>query len=385
MSAPSASPLAKHGFKQYNHPDIVPTTSESLTTEHHVPRRRWRIAFLLGLGVLVNYVDRVNLSVSQSALHDEFGISTITFGYLLSAYSLTYAMLQLPVGVILDRFGVKIVGRISTFLWSVASFAAALSTGVASLFSARLLLGVGEAPTFPANAKATGYWFPKEERSFATSIFDAAAKLAPALGVPIIGVLLLHFGWRKSFAFTGMVSFGYFLLFYWVYRNPSEDDKLTESERRLIAEGGAQPEVAFAIREKGASLWYLLQQRKMIGLALGFASYNYTFYLLLTWLPSYLSSAFTSTCYTRSSTRAFHGWSLRLPIYSLVASWWTRWYVVDAMHRASVRSSWSRGRRWAWASLVQPALVLQPWQSSGSAFPLEDCLQQRRWDGPFLR
>ena len=134
------------------------------------------------LGVLVNYVDRVNLSVSQSALHDEFGISTITFGYLLSAYSLTYAMLQLPVGVILDRFGVKIVGRISTFLWSVASFAAALSTGVASLFSARLLLGIGEAPTFPANAKATGYWFPKEERSFATSIFDAAAKLAPALG-----------------------------------------------------------------------------------------------------------------------------------------------------------------------------------------------------------
>jgi ACS family D-galactonate transporter-like MFS transporter len=269
----------------------VPTPTEAPPIEQHIPRRRWRIAFLLGLGVLVNYVDRVNLSVSQSALHDEFGISTITFGYLLSAYSLTYAMLQLPVGVILDRFGVKIVGRISTFLWSVASFAAALSTGVASLFSARLLLGIGEAPTFPANAKATGYWFPKEERSFATSIFDAAAKLAPALGVPIIGVLLLHFGWRKSFAFTGLVSFAYFLLFYWIYRNPSEDTELTNSERRLIAEGGAQPEVAFAIREKGASLWYLLQQRKMIGLALGFASYNYTFYLLLTWLPSYLSSA----------------------------------------------------------------------------------------------
>jgi len=96
-----------------------------------VSHRRWGIAFLLGFGVLVNYFDRVNLSVSQEALHNEFGISAITFGYLLSAYSWTYAAFQLPSGVILDRFGVKLVGRIGTLLWSVASFAAAISTGLA--------------------------------------------------------------------------------------------------------------------------------------------------------------------------------------------------------------------------------------------------------------
>ena len=96
--------------------------------ERNVPRRRWGIALLLGFGVLVNYFDRVNLSVSQDALHNAFGISTVMFGYLLSAYSWTYAALQLPSGLILDRFGVKLVGRIATFLWSVASFAAATST-----------------------------------------------------------------------------------------------------------------------------------------------------------------------------------------------------------------------------------------------------------------
>ena len=255
-----------------------------------VPRRRWGIAFLLGFGVLVNYFDRVNLSVSQSALHDAFGISTVMFGYLLSAYSWTYAALQLPSGLILDRFGVKLVGRIGSLLWSVASFGAALSTGLPGFLSARLLLGVGEAPTFPANAKAIGYWFPANERSLATAIFDSAAKLASAIGVPAIGLLLWRFGWRWSFAATGFISFLYFVLFFIYYRNPSEDKQLSALERELIQSGGAQPEDP-ARADAGAPLGYLLRQRKVWGLVLGFASYNYTFYLLLTWLPSYLSSA----------------------------------------------------------------------------------------------
>jgi ACS family D-galactonate transporter-like MFS transporter len=255
----------------------------------HIPRRRWGIALLLGFGVLVNYFDRVNLSVSQDALHNAFGISTVMFGYLLSAYSWTYAAFQLPSGLILDRFGVKLVGRIGTFLWSVASFAAAVSTGLAGFLGARLLLGVGEAPTFPANAKAVGYWFPAQERSLATAIFDSAAKLASAIGVPVIGLLMLRFGWRWSFAASGFISLLYFVLFYVFYRNPSEDPALSSEECAFIREGGAQPE-DHDRAEKGAPLGYLLRQRKVWGLVLGFASYNYTFYLLLTWLPSYLSS-----------------------------------------------------------------------------------------------
>jgi ACS family D-galactonate transporter-like MFS transporter len=254
-----------------------------------IPRRRWGIALLLGFGVLVNYFDRVNLSVSQAALHDSFGISTVTFGFLLSAYSWTYAALQLPAGLILDRFGVKLVGRIGTLLWSVASFAAAISTGLTGFLGARLLLGVGEAPTFPANAKAVGYWFPVEERSLATAIFDSAAKFAPAIGIPALGLLLLRFGWRWSFAATGAISLFYFVLFCVFYRNPGEDKSLSAAERDFILRGGAQPEDRVKAAG-GAPLGYLLRQRKVWGLVLGFASYNYTFYLLLTWMPSYLSS-----------------------------------------------------------------------------------------------
>jgi MFS transporter, ACS family, D-galactonate transporter len=248
------------------------------------------ISLLLGFGVLVNYFDRVNLSVSRDALQNTFGISAVMFGYLSSAYNWPYALLQLPSGLLLDRFGVRRVGIISTAIWSVASFAAALSTGIAGLFGARFLLGIGEAPTFPANAKATGYWFPKDERSLATAMFDAAAKFSSAIGVPLLGLLLFHFGWRWNFAATGIISLFYLALFYWFYRNPSEDKFLTPAERDFIVRGGAQPEDR-GRAAKGAPLLYLLQRRKVWGLALGSASYNYTFYFLLTWLPSYLSAA----------------------------------------------------------------------------------------------
>jgi MFS family permease len=255
--------------------------------KHSIPRRRWRIAWLLGLGVLVNYFDRVNLSVSHAALVTTFGISAVTFGYLSGAYNWTYALCQLPIGVLLDKFGIRRVGRVSTFLWSIASFCAAITPTIGGFFAARFLLGVGEAPTFPANAKAIGHWFPSRERSFATSIFDSAAKFASAIGVPLIGILLLKVGWRWSFAATGFLSFLYFLVFWRIYRDPQDDPELSAVERDYIA----TDDQVFAANEGQASLGYLFRQRKVIGMFLGFGSYNYVFYLLLTWLPSYLSSA----------------------------------------------------------------------------------------------
>jgi MFS family permease len=267
-------------------------TQSELQIQVKAPRRRWRIAWLLGLGVLVNYFDRVNLSVSQASLFTEFGISAIAFGYLSGAYNWTYALCQLPIGVLLDKFGVRRVGRAGSFLWSIASFGAAITPNLGGLFAARLLLGVGEAPTFPANAKAIGYWFPAKERGLSTAMFDGAAKFASAIGVPIIGVVLLMVGWRWSFALTGLVSFLYFVLFWRVYRDPADDPKLSEAERKYIAEEAAVPGAGAYVAEQPASLGHLLKQKKVIGLAIGFGSYNYVFYLLLTWLPSYLSYTF---------------------------------------------------------------------------------------------
>ena len=253
-----------------------------------VPRRRWRIAWLLGIGVLVSYFDRVNLSASHAALITAFAISDVTFGYLSGAYNLTYWLCQLPIGVIVDRFGVRRVGRAGVLLWSVATFGGALAPSLGALFGARFLLGVGEAPTFPACAKAVGRWFPPHERSLATALFDGAAKFSSVIGIPLVGFVLLRAGWRWGFATTGAISLLYFIYFWRVYRDPDEDAGLADVERRYIASG--DPGVALAA-EPQTSLWRLLGQRKVLGLALGFGSYNYIFYLLLTWLPTYFAVA----------------------------------------------------------------------------------------------
>jgi len=256
-----------------------------------IPRRRWRIGWLLGVGVLVNYLDRVNLSVSQNALFTTFAISSVTFGYLSSAYNWTYALCQLPMGLILDKFGIRRVGRISILVWSVASFAAGIATSLTGLFGARLLLGFGEAPIFPSNAKAVGLWFPPQERSFATSLFDSAAKFAPAVGVPLLGMVLIRIGWRWSFAATGLISVLFYLLFSYIYRDPKDDPHLTEIERAHIEQSYTAGRAAEGMEEPARTLGTLLKQRKVWGMVLGFGGYNYVFYMLLNWLPGYLSMA----------------------------------------------------------------------------------------------
>src|SRR5260370_40072563 len=101
-----------------------------------ISRRRWTIALLLGVGVLVNYFDRVNLSVSRDALQASFGISAVMFRYLSSAYNWTYAILPLPSGLLLDRLGVRRVAILRTIVSRLASFVAATSPGLGSMFSA---------------------------------------------------------------------------------------------------------------------------------------------------------------------------------------------------------------------------------------------------------
>lgn len=277
-------------------PAVCSTVTESpeIVVRENAPptlwtSRRWRIAILLGVGVIVNFFDRVNLSVAITPLKTEFGLTTVAIGYLLGAYSFTYILLQLPSGPLLDRMGVKPVIRVSTLLWSVASLATAAARTFVGMFSARMLLGVAEAPTFPGNAKAIGIWFPRSERGLATAIFDASAKFASAIGVPVVAVVVHYWGWRASFVFTGLLSLGYFLLFLAAYREPAEDKKLSLAEREHITLGNSNLQTGDPAQS--ASLWYLLRRKKVWGLALGMAAYNYNFYLFLTWLPGYLNTA----------------------------------------------------------------------------------------------
>jgi MFS transporter, ACS family, D-galactonate transporter len=248
---------------------------------------RWGIAALLGFGVIINYFDRTNIAVAGISLSKEYHLSSIQFGFIASAYLWTYALIQVPIGALLDKIGVKWMTRAGTILWSLATFMTAIVSGYGLIILSRLLLGIAEAPVFPAASKATGYWFPMKERGLATSAFDASAKFSNVIGVPFVAFIVSLYGWRGAFWATGILSALYGILFWIFYRDPSQSKRVSQEERTYIEEGGAQIDNV-APANTLASLGYLLRQPKIWGMALGFAAYGYTFYLFLTWLPSYI-------------------------------------------------------------------------------------------------
>lgn len=255
--------------------------------QRRVGNVRWGIAILLGLGVIINYFDRTNIAVAGVSLSKEFHLSSVQFGFIASAYLWTYALIQVPIGALLDKIGVKWMTRMGTILWSLATFMTAIVSGYGLIILSRLILGVAEAPVFPAASKATGYWFPLKERGLATSAFDASAKFSNVIGVPFVALIVSLYGWRGAFWATGILSVLYGVLFWIFYRDPSQSKRISPEERTYIEEGGAQADNV-APANTFASLAYLLRQPKIWGMALGFAAYGYTFYLFLTWLPSYI-------------------------------------------------------------------------------------------------
>ncbi|NTW39605.1 MAG: MFS transporter [Cellulomonadaceae bacterium] len=247
---------------------------------------RYVILALLATGTLVNYLDRINLTVSAPLMQAEFNISDAQWGVLLSAFGWTYALLQVPGGIFLDKVGITWVGRVCSGLWVVATFLTATVSGLLPLFLLRLLLGVAEAPAFPMAAAATSQWFPVRERGLATASFDMTSKLSNAVGVPIMAVIVASHGWRWAFIFTGVLSVGYALWFWILYRSPSRHPRLSATEATHIASGGAQK--ARDQVETPSPMRYLVRQRKLWAIAFTLAAYNYTFFLFLTWLPTYL-------------------------------------------------------------------------------------------------
>nr|HET6903367.1 MFS transporter [Ktedonobacteraceae bacterium] len=252
---------------------------------------RWGIAILLGVGIVINYLDRVNISVATKPLEQDYHLSSLQMGFVLSSFLITYAILQIPIGMLLDKTGVKWLIRIGTIIWTIATFMTAIVSGFGLIILSRFLLGVAEAPAFPGSSKATGYWFPTSERGLATSAFDAAAKFSNVIGVPIVAIAVTLYGWRGGFYLTGILSLLYAIVFWIGYRDPSKSRRLSEEERRYIVEGGAQQETNETEQTSAwANLGFVLKQPKVWGLTLGFTAYGYSFYLFLTWLPGYLET-----------------------------------------------------------------------------------------------
>ena len=227
-----------------------------------------RVVILLSLSVLINYIDRSNLSIAAPLLQSELGISNTQMGTLLSAFFWTYALMQVPIGWLVDRFDVKWVFAIGFLVWSAATAVTGVLHGFIALLLIRVVLGFGESVAMPSYSKIIGGHFTAERRGFANGIVMAGLALGPAVGMLIGGNVVAKFGWRPFFVALGLI--GVLWLPPWFAWMPRRD----------------------AATKVPASLWSgwapLLRQRSALGTAIGQTSFNYFLYFMLTWLPSYL-------------------------------------------------------------------------------------------------
>lgn len=248
---------------------------EALVTEasriaRPISRGERTIVLLLVVSVIVNYVDRSNLSLAAPVMERQIAMSPLQMGSLLSAFFWTYALLQISgvPGWLSDRFHVGWVLACGYVVWSGATLVTGFSTGYAVLFVARLTLGVGESVAYPCYSRIFA-GLAQEHRGRANALIDVGTKLGPAAGAYVGGLLLVHIGWRALFFVLG--AGGLLWLVPWLRWMPGS--------KRVAVEEDAVPLTSIAS---------LLKLRPAWGAFLGHFCGNYFFYFLLAWMPIYL-------------------------------------------------------------------------------------------------
>ncbi|SAL76127.1 MFS transporter [Caballeronia telluris] len=251
-------------------------------------RRIFVYVFLFSL-TSINYIDRVALSVAAQPIAHEFGISPVQMGFLLSSFIWTYFASLIVWGLALDRWGTRYVNAAGMAIFSLATVATGFAWSYASILVTRLVMGAGEASSYPAGGKVIREWMPARERGIAAATLNSGSYAGPAIGALLVAFAVQLFGWRTGFIIVG--SSGAIWLVFWLryFRKPEQASFIGEEERAYILRernGGAPehntgPVLSIGDMLKSGSIWGLL-------ITQGFGSYAQ--FLFLTWLPSYLQT-----------------------------------------------------------------------------------------------
>ncbi len=264
-------------------------------------RTRYLTLAVLFLVTAVSFADRSMLSLTGSAISRDLRLTPVELGYIFSAFGWAYAAGQVPGGWLLDRFGSRRIYILSVFSWSVFVFLQAL-VGYAHaaafvLFALLFLMGLCEAPVFPANSRVVAAWFPATERGTAAAVFNSAQYFAAALFGPLMGWTTHALGWKYVFLLMGAVGFAATVLCVRSIYPPRRHPKISVSELEHIEQGGALVDMDRRARDDGGAfpsrretLKILLGNRMLVGVYIGTFCVTAVMYFFLTWLPIYLQA-----------------------------------------------------------------------------------------------
>ncbi len=253
-------------------------------------RRYWIYAFLFSLAA-INYLDRVALSVSGPAIQRELGLNQVQLGYLFSSFLWTYLVALVPMGMLVDRLGSRAVNAVGMAVWSAATVATGMVSSLPSLIITRLVMGAGEASSYPAAGRMVREWVPAKERALVTTIFNSGAYFGPAIGGLVLGALISVAGWHVTFYACGAVGFVWLVAWLIWFRQPERASWLGEDERQMILRERPAEPLKASSDQPSMGVWGLLRSPTMLGMMLSQGCAVYTQYLFLTWLPNYLQVA----------------------------------------------------------------------------------------------
>jgi MFS transporter, ACS family, aldohexuronate transporter len=267
-----------------------PSATAQSGREHSatLPNLRWWICGLLFLGSTVNYIDRGTIAILAPHLQRIFHITESDYGWIIAAFMWAYAIFMLISGGIIDWLGTKTGYALAMAWWSLAAMGHALARGVLSFGVARFMLGAGEAGNFPASIKAVAEWFPKRERALATGIFNSGTNIGNVIAYPLVGAILLHWGWRAAFVVTGLLGLAILVAWLVLYQHPRSQRWLSAEELRLIEsrEAGETEEP-----ESKISWARLLHYRQAWGFIFAKFMTDPIWWFYVFWLPKYLVQA----------------------------------------------------------------------------------------------
>jgi ACS family D-galactonate transporter-like MFS transporter len=241
--------------------------------------QHFMLALVVG-AMMINYLDRSNLSVAAPLITKEFGLGPVQMGVLFSAFAWTYAFANLPTGYLMDWFGTRVVYGIALLGWSVATALQSLCSGINTLLPLRLAVGTLEAPAIPSSARVVAVWFPPEERGLATSVYIMAQSVGTAFLSPLLFWIAVSMGWRWLFFICGVFGIVWGVVWCLFYPDPRPDQlPLAEPAETNLQRRG---------KVSWSQIGQLLMQRQLLGLCLGKFFVSTTVWFFLTWFPTYL-------------------------------------------------------------------------------------------------
>lgn len=248
--------------------------------------RYWVVVFALALAMIM-YIQRVAISQAIVPISADLHLNKAETGAVLGAFGLSYALFEIPMGLLGDKLGVRWVLSQLVLIWSVFTALTGAAWNLASLWAVRFLFGAGEAGCFPNLTRMLSAWLPLSERVKAQAVMWAFGRWGGALAPPVAFFVIYHFGWRLGFVALALLGAAWVAAFLpWFRNDPAEHKGVNAGELKLL-EGGRE----LVLHDHGVPWYKLLLQRDIAFLGLQYFGFSYTWYFYVTWLPTWLQQA----------------------------------------------------------------------------------------------